>query len=152
MPQLTWQQTAQLAKAAAAAMAPRYRLDQRNTRMLARLLIALAEHESRRRTDARNPNSTAAGILQILTGTRTWLEQRLKWRTTNQQTLIDSPYYSFLLAAEYLLWLYANKAKKGWDRTIIAYNQGHYNTSPEALNYLAKVQRAYQSAPMSSLA
>jgi len=112
--------------------------------MLRRILVTLARIESNYDTLARNPSSSARGIMQILAGTQRWLEQRLGMKPQPREAL-DNPLYSMILAADYLAWLYATKANRQWDRAIVAYNQGHYNTSAAGAQYLTKATQAYNA-------
>jgi hypothetical protein len=50
-----------------------------------------------------------------------------------------------LLASYYIAWLYVNKARRSWDRAVVAYNQGHYNLSKAGETYRRKIWQAYNA-------
>lgn len=131
---------AELASAAVNEMQPRFKSI--DTAMWKRILVALAWHESKFDTDAKNPRSSARGIMQILKGTQLDIERRLKI-TPKPNSALDDPGYSMLLASYYIAWLYVNKAKRSWDKAVVAYNQGHYNLSRAGETYRRMVWKAY---------
>lgn len=118
--------------------------------MWTRFLVALADHESDRRTDAKNPKSSATGITQIVKGTRAWLEDRLNLPKRDQSALTD-PAYAMLLSAEYVAWLYTTKAGRSWDKTAIAYYAGHVTDRPDARTYLHGVRTHYWYVPWTTV-
>lgn len=131
---------AELANAAVGTMQQRFKgVD---TKMWKRVLVSLAWHESRFDSTAKNPRSSARGLMQILKGTQLDIERRLRI-TPKANSALDDPGYSMLLASYYIAWLYVNKAKKSWDRAIVAYNQGHYNLSAAGEAYRRKIWQAY---------
>lgn len=139
---LTSKKVAELANAAVNTMQARFKtVDQA---MWKRILVSLAYAESRFDATAKNPRSTARGLMQILKGTQLDIERRLKIKPKPNSAL-DDPGYSMLLASYYLAWLYVNKANRSWDRAIVAYNQGHYNRSAAGEKYRRTIWSAYQS-------
>jgi soluble lytic murein transglycosylase-like protein len=123
-------------------MRPRFKTI--DPKMWKRVLVSLAYYESRFDPKAKNPRSTARGLMQILKGTQLDIERRLKI-TPKQNSMLDDPGYSMLLASYYIAWLYENKAKKSWDRAIVAYNQGHYNLSAAGEAYRRQIWKAYNA-------
>jgi len=111
--------------------------------ILAKTTLAIMKTESNLNPLAKNRTSTAAGLMQMLDGTRKWVESKLRSPLTSQAELMNNPMRAVRLGVWYIVWLYKTKAGKNWDRTIVAYNQGHYNTKPASIAYLQTVRRRY---------
>jgi soluble lytic murein transglycosylase-like protein len=137
---LTSRKVAELANAAVETMRPRFKSI--DPKMWKRVLVALAWHESKFDPVAKNRRSSALGLMQILKGTQLDIERRLKMTPQPNDKLKD-PGYSMLLASYYIAWLYVNKARRSWDRAIVAYNQGHYNLSQAGETYRRQIWKAY---------
>lgn len=117
-----------------------------SSKMWRRVLVALAKTESGNNPLAKNRSSSARGLMQILKGTQADIERRLGL-TPKAPEALDDPAYSMLLAAYYVAWLHMNKAAKSWEKTVVAYNQGHYNTSAAGKRYRDKVWASYATTP-----
>lgn len=137
---LNAKKVAELANAAVETMIPRFKSI--DPKMWKRVLVALAWHESKFDSNAKNPRSSARGLMQILKNTQLDIERRLRI-TPQANSKLDDPGYSMLLASYYIAWLYVNKAKRSWDRAIVAYNQGHYNLSQAGETYRRQIWKAY---------
>lgn len=147
---LTTAEVYTLAQKAVTALA--YRYPALDRKQWAKTLTTLAWVESKYDTQAVNKSSTARGIMQILKGTREWLEQRLNIKTTSQDRLMADPAYSVFLAAEYIAWLYGRKGIGSWNRAIVAYHLGHYDASSKAgKDYAAAYSAADKTLDWSSV-
>lgn len=145
MTQLTTRQVAEFAHSGVTAVKARFPKEL-DGKMWRRVLVSLAKTESNNNPTAKNRSSSARGLMQILKGTQADIERRLGWPQRPNEAL-DNPAYAMMLAAYYVAWLYMNKAQKSWDRTVVAYNQGHYNTSKAGEAYRQKVFAAYRQTP-----
>lgn len=88
--------------------------------------LTLAFQESKFNEKAKNPNSTASGLFQILKGTRRDIEKRiLKIGNSSPDSDIWKPDYNTYLAIGYLCYQY-KRYKNAWNKAIIAYNLGSY--------------------------
>lgn len=128
---------------------------------LARVTTAIAKVESNYNPKAKNKNSTARGLMQILICTQREIEAKyLKVKTfppasifckmypkapVNVKILdqIYSPYYGLLIGQTYLAYQVI-RYNNDWAKATHAYNQGSYNsTAPKKGGdiYLAKVNK-----------
>lgn len=102
-------------------VAPRYGI---NTLELAKVTTALARIESNYCPTAKNPKSSARGMMQILIGTQKEIETKFL-KTSHQPEKIWDVSYSILLAETYLAYQY--KRYKNWYKAMWAYNQGSFS-------------------------
>lgn len=116
-----------------------------NYRELAKVGFTLMEIESELKPCAKNPNSTATGILQVTEATRREMESKyLKVRTTSQTALRNANYGTFIglanLAYQFLRY-------GSWHEAIIAYNQGNAGEKARsrANTYVQKYNRAFSN-------
>lgn len=103
--------------------------------------LAIAKLESHYRTDAKNSTTTAMGMMQILAGTQTDIEDRLLKIPRKPRSEMYNPDYAAKLGIGYLADKYVKY--KDWKKAAVAYNQGHYNPSSAGNEYLDKWQRVY---------
>ena len=118
--------------------------------LMAIYLTAIAKKESNFNTSAKNKNSSARGIMQILNCTQRAIEKRLglpfqpmngKCNTLRGginvplalDKLMNDPNYSIMLAANELAYQY--KRYKDWGKAIHAYNQGSYSGKADGEKY-----------------
>jgi len=118
--------------------------------LMALYLTAIAKKESNFTTNAKNKNSSARGIMQILNCTQRAIEKRLKvpFQPMNGicktlrgginvplviDKLTNDPNYSIMLAANELV--YQFKRYGDWGKAIHAYNQGSYNGKSDGEKY-----------------
>jgi len=117
-----------------------------NFSQLAKYTLAIAEVESGLYTCADNKNSTATGLMQILTGTRSAFEKLLKLPQTSQKALLNENYNVFIGIA--VLAYQVKRYGNNWNKGVIAYNQGNAQTQialERGKPYLAKVTSAFKS-------
>ncbi len=77
-----------------------------------RILYGLIFHESRCVVDAKNPNSSALGLNQILNGTWNWARRRLKQESGIEVTSRTDPRSSLMVGAWYLNHLFRSAQLK----------------------------------------
>lgn len=127
---------------------------------LARVSTGVAKVESNFNPTAKNKNSTARGLMQILICTQREIEAKyLKVKNFPEASIycksypkapvntkkldpLYTAYYGMLIGQVYLAYQY--NRYKDWAKAIHAYNQGSYNkTAPKAAGktYLAKVNK-----------
>jgi soluble lytic murein transglycosylase-like protein len=88
--------------------------------------LTIAFHESRFNENARNKNSTAKGLFQILDGTRRDIEKRImKINDKSPYDDIWKPDYNTYLGIGYFAHQY-KRYKEDWQKAIIAYNLGSW--------------------------
>jgi len=109
-----------------------------NIDLLVKHMITIAYQESKFNNKAKNKNSSAAGLYQILKNTQTDIENRiLKIENAERSKIYESQYSSYLATAYfcYQLKRYNLDFKKG----IIAYNLGSWknqeNTDYSKIHY-----------------
>lgn len=99
--------------------------------------VSIIKVESTFDTQATNPHSTAKGLMQITNPTKKELETKiLKLKEAPLSKMFDADYNMFLGMGylAYQMERYDINLKKG----VIAYNQGHFNTSSAGLFYYDK--------------
>lgn len=109
---------------------------------MARVLTAICFVESTYNANATNSKSSAKGLMQVIDGTRKDVERWLGLQSS-PDSLMFNPQYNMLIGARYFLqqWRrYSGNLKQ----SVIAYNQGSYNTSKDGADYWAKFERAYK--------
>lgn len=129
-----------------------------NPSQMAVRLTAIARTESTFRPEAKNRNSTARGLMQILICTQREVEKKHAKvdfapasysckvyptaTVSAEEDRMYNPNYAMFIAAHYLGYQY-RRYKGDWDRTVHAYNQGSYPGSrkKDGQNYLAKVTK-----------
>lgn len=88
--------------------------------------LTLAFQESKFNEKAKNKNSTAKGLFQILDGTRRDIEKRImKINDKSPYDDIWKPEYNAYLGMGYLAYQY-KRYGKNWNKAIIAYNLGSW--------------------------
>lgn len=156
MPQLTFEQVKALAIKHSLAPVQKYKLTQQEHEQLIQFAIAVAYHESDFKSHAKNKNSTARGLMQILINTQRDTEKRLmgiafapamyksKWKpaanapiTTEDKDLMFDPDYSMRVGIFYLAERY--KKYKNWNKAVHAYNQGSFNSAAAGVKYANEV-------------
>lgn len=117
---------------------------------LANYGFAVAKTESRSfNTDAKNSNSTAKGMMQIVDGTKQFIETKiLKIPVADISKMFD-PDYNCLLGVAYLAYQY--KRYGDWRKAVIAYNQGSYNDGEAGQSYYATASKFYANTDFASL-
>lgn len=117
---------------------------------LANYGFAVAKTESRSfNADAKNDSSTAKGMMQIVDGTKQFIETKiLKIPVADLSKMFD-PEYNCLLGVAYLAYQY--KRYGDWRKAVIAYNQGSYNESNDGKNYYATASKFYANTNFASL-
>jgi hypothetical protein len=119
-----------------------------------KVCVAVAKIESKFNTSAKNKSSTATGMMQILKPTKKEIETKiLKVIPTTTQTALLDAGYSAKLGMAYIGYFYLNpnKGNKNWKRTIISYNQGHYDESSASLSYYNKFANTFNDIDYASL-
>ena len=109
-----------LALRIARAIAPKYGA---NAHDLARIMTALTLKESTWNPKAKNPKSTARGLVQMLSGTQRYVETSMLGIPSNPDAIWD-PAYAMILGMTYLA--YQFKRYGNWPTAIHAYMQGSY--------------------------
>ena len=102
-------------------VAPRYGV---NPYELAKVVTAVARIESNYCPTAKNTQSSARGLTQILIGTQKEIESKYL-RKNHEPDKVYEPNYALLLAETYLAYQY--KRYKNWYKAMWAYNQGSYS-------------------------
>ena len=102
-------------------VAPRYNV---NPYELAKVTTALARIESNYCPTAKNPQSSARGLMQILLGTQKEIETKFLKKSHEPDKIYDVS-YALLLAETYLAYQYTRY--KDWYKATWAYNQGSYS-------------------------
>jgi len=112
--------------------------------------VAIAYVESKFNPLAKNKSSTAKGLMQILKGTKKAIENNILKKKALIGDLADAQ-YSAKLGLAYIAYNYnhPNYGKKNWDRTIVSYNQGHYDEA--GFGYLKKVKSVFTQIDFAAL-
>lgn len=128
---------------------------------LANYLTAIAYVESTFDPNAKNKNSTARGLTQILINTQRWIETKLKspfrpaiYKASkypkapvtpySEEDAMYNPDFALMLGAYYLGYNY--KRYNNWYKAITAYHLGSYDSkSADGKVYLNKVLTAYSN-------
>jgi hypothetical protein len=123
----------------------------------ARIMTAISFIESTYNPNAKNSHSTAKGLTQVTNPAKQDTERWLKISNAPYSKMYD-PNYNMLIGTRYFLYQF-NRYGKDLKKSVIAYNQGSYNTSKDGADYWAKFEKAYnriapqyQTASMNPLA
>lgn len=87
--------------------------------------LTLAFTESKFNEKAKNPNSTAKGLFQILDGTRRDIEKRIMKIPQSPYDDIWKPEYNAYLGIGYFAFQY-KRYQNDWTKGVIAYNLGSW--------------------------
>ena len=123
----------------------------RNYLRMAEVIVAIAKKESSYNSRAKNPRSTASGLMQILEGTQKAISRRMG--IPYDRSKIWDPAYSIMLALDELGY---QLRRYGYDfnKAIIAYNQGNATTEKAlkaGATYLAAVNKTLGSIDFAAL-
>lgn len=110
---------------------------------IARTATVIAYIESTFNTAAKNPKSTASGLMQLTKATQVDVEKLLKVKPDTQRTKVFDPTYNILLGMTRLAYQ-LRRYKGDYNKAIVAYNQGSYNTKSAGQAYLKKWAAAYK--------
>lgn len=100
-------------------------IDGINVDLLVKHSIALAYQESKFNADAKNKNSSASGLFQILTNTQKDIETRILKIKNQDRSKIFDPNYSAYLAIAYFAYQ-VKRYGNDFNKAIIAYNLGSW--------------------------
>lgn len=134
---------------------------------LARVSTAVAKVESNFNEKAKNTNSSARGLMQILICTQREIELKylkIEWPVASlncksypkapvNATKLDKMYnakYGLLIGQIYLCYQF-NRYKEDWQKAIFAYNQGSFNGKQAGYTYLSKVNTVMKSIDFNKL-
>jgi hypothetical protein len=93
---------------------------------LVRVSLAIGKKENRSfNTNAKNPASSARGLMQMLVGTQKEIETKILKIPHEPDKIFDPTYAVYLGQIEIAKQL--KKYKNDWDKAIHAYNRGSYN-------------------------
>lgn len=121
-----------------------------NVAELANYGFSVAKTESRSfNTEAKNSDSTAKGMMQIVDGTKQFIETKILKIPVADGTKMFDPDYNCLLGVAYLAYQY--KRYGDWRKAIIAYNQGSYNGGEAGQSYYATASKFYANTDFASL-
>lgn len=110
---------------------------------IARTATAIAFIESTFNPDAKNKSSSASGLMQITKATQKDVEKLLKLRPDTQRQKIFAPSYNILLGMNRLAYQ-LRRYRGDYNKAIVAYNQGSYNTRAAGQAYLKHWASAYK--------
>lgn len=106
--------------------------------------MSVAKTESRSfNTDAQNNTSSAKGLMQIVDGTKKFIETKILSIPEAPLNQMFDYNYNIKLGLAYLAYQYMRYGD--WRKSVIAYNQGSYNESEAGKNYYATSQKMYDS-------
>lgn len=113
---------------------------------LAKYAVAVAIKESRLNPNAKNKTSSAAGLMQLIDGTRREIEAKLGLKKVPASKIYD-PEYAMRLGVWYLLKQYNRYGN--WQDAIHAYNQGSVpgKNPKDGENYAYSVMNQYNNIP-----
>lgn len=134
---------------------------------LARVSTAVAKVESNFNEKAKNTNSSARGLMQILICTQREIELKylkIEWPVASlrcksypkapvnasKPDRMYSGKYGLLIGQVYLCYQF-NRYKGDWQKAIFAYNQGSFNGKQAGYTYLKKVNAAMKSIDFKKL-
>ena len=103
--------------------------------------LAICKIESNYDVNASNPNSSAKGLMQVLSGTQDFVESNLLGISEASSSKMFDADYNLMIGMAYLG--YQLNRYKNVEKSIIAYNQGSYNTSTAGSIYYKKWLGAY---------
>lgn len=109
---------------------------------LARVGTVIAYIESRFNPSAKNPKSTASGLMQVTKATQADVEKALRLPIDTRRAKIWDPNYALMIGLNRLAYQY--KRYKDWNKAIVAYNQGSYNNRAAGKAYLSTWLKAYK--------
>ncbi len=114
-----------------------------NRSEMARVLTAIMFVESTYNPNAKNPNSTAKGLMQMTNPAKSDAERWLGLPTAPESAMYN-PIYNVKLGTRYFLQLW-KRYNGDLKKSVIGYNQGNYNASKDGYEYWEKFQRAYKN-------
>lgn len=112
---------------------------------VADMALSISWVESRFIPESKNANSTARGLMQVIKGTKEWMEKDfLKIPIADINKMYD-PEYALMIGITYLVYQYI-RYDKNREKTIWSYNQGSFQgLNPcDGQTYLGKVSEAYE--------
>ena len=113
-----------------------------NRSEMARVLTAIMFVESTYNPNAKNPHSTAKGLMQMTNPAKKDAERWLNLPTAPDSTMYN-PQYNVKLGTRYFLYQW-RRYDGNLKKSVIAYNQGSYNQSANGLVYWRKFEEAYK--------
>lgn len=114
---------------------------------LAKITTAIAFIESSFRPKVRSdqyPVSTAKGLMQVNNLAKSDAERWMKLSPASENAMFNAD-YNMLLGTRYFVHQ-LNRYNGNVKKAVIAYNQGHYNTSVAGLAYYQKFSEAYDGS------
>jgi len=109
---------------------------------IADIVTAICFVESTYNPKAKNSHSSAKGLMQMTDPAKKDAERWLGLPTASTNEMYN-PVYNLKLGTMYFLHQY-KRYKFNLKKSVIAYNQGHYNPNADGLDYWAKFQKAYK--------
>lgn len=94
--------------------------------LIKRHSLTIAFHESKFHDNAKNKNSTAKGLFQLLDGTRKDIEKRILKIKAEEYNKVWEPEYNTYLGVAYFISQY-ERYKGDMKKAIIAYNRGSWS-------------------------
>jgi soluble lytic murein transglycosylase-like protein len=113
---------------------------------LAKYAVAIAIKESNLNPNAKNKNSSAAGLMQLINSTRKEIEAKLGLKNVPNSKIYD-PEYAMQLGVWYLLKQYNRYGN--WQEAVHAYNQGSVpgKNPQDGENYAYAVMNKFNNIP-----
>ncbi len=104
--------------------------DDIDPRELAEWGHSVAKYESMYDTKAKNPASSAKGLMQLVDKTKEWMEKKYYGGEIAESNKMYDPKYNVKIGLAYLAYLFNRYKHESdpWKRAVIAYYYGHYKS------------------------